>query len=323
MNFVTEALESLTKRVEVCKRDGWAQDAQVFTQIFFPMLTKSVKFLLPKDGDLGVHLSQKTMEFVRAPYQQMLFEYECSAPKHLLLTDDVSACASKRVVVVCEVSERTVGFSLLRALAPHLSENRFDDGLFIFEVYYVPEMKVWISSIVASFIPYNTTVDIADDGIPIVSGFPIPLLLDSFSHIQHVNNLTVEQLMQIAISDIAKDVHIALSALACINAKNVNAVTVEAPEKLNKKRARNGRPPFFEYKVLDIFLGAKVRALPSKERNKLGQQLVQGLGVRLHTVIGHFKKRKSGLYWWSPHVRGKKERGEIVKDYTVRTEVIA
>lgn len=36
-----------------------------------------------------------------------------------------------------------------------------------------------------------------------------------------------------------------------------------------------------------------------------GNQIGKREGVTAHTVRGHFKKRKSGLFWWSPFVRGK------------------
>lgn len=35
-----------------------------------------------------------------------------------------------------------------------------------------------------------------------------------------------------------------------------------------------------------------------------GNEVVKRKGVTAHTVRGHFKKRKNGLFWWNPFVRG-------------------
>jgi hypothetical protein len=40
--------------------------------------------------------------------------------------------------------------------------------------------------------------------------------------------------------------------------------------------------------------------------------------LRAHFVRGHFKARKSGVFWWSPHARGDLSRGMVAKDYEVR-----
>lgn len=40
--------------------------------------------------------------------------------------------------------------------------------------------------------------------------------------------------------------------------------------------------------------------------------------IRLHFVRGHFKRRKNGLFWWSPFIRGDKSLGFVAKDYVVQ-----
>jgi hypothetical protein len=39
--------------------------------------------------------------------------------------------------------------------------------------------------------------------------------------------------------------------------------------------------------------------------------------LRLHFVSGHFKVRKSGVFWWNMHARGMGAKGFIDKDYEV------
>lgn len=98
-----------------------------------------------------------------------------------------------------------------------------------------------------------------------------------------------------------------LSALNCVNVRRVETV----PDvKLQKARARRGKQPLFSYWTLQL-------ALPTA-----GRQKENGGGThsppRLHLCRGHIKKRKTGYFWWQPHVRGNKERGIVHKDYTAK-----
>lgn len=52
------------------------------------------------------------------------------------------------------------------------------------------------------------------------------------------------------------------------------------------------------------------------------QQRLESAGIaqaerRLHLVRGHPKVRKTGTFWWTPFVRGRKESGLVTKDYDV------
>lgn len=39
---------------------------------------------------------------------------------------------------------------------------------------------------------------------------------------------------------------------------------------------------------------------------------------RAHLVRGHFKVRKSGVFWWMPFVRGNQKLGFVHKHYEVK-----
>lgn len=98
-----------------------------------------------------------------------------------------------------------------------------------------------------------------------------------------------------------------LSALNCINVRRVET----APdERLQKARAKRGKPPLFSYWTLEL-------ALPREEGQK-----ANGGGThtspRLHLCRGHIKKRKTGYFWWQPHVRGNKDLGMVHKDYSAK-----
>lgn len=104
------------------------------------------------------------------------------------------------------------------------------------------------------------------------------------------------------------------ATLALINSPNIihlqQGFNANDYTKLNKKRQKNGKLPYLEYKTLTI----KKEIIESIKE----QQNREGTARRMHMRRGHFKQRKNGLYWWSPHFAGCKELGFIQKDYEVK-----
>ena len=43
----------------------------------------------------------------------------------------------------------------------------------------------------------------------------------------------------------------------------------------------------------------------------------EAAAMRQHWVMGHFKVRKTGTFWWSPYTRGDLRKGMVVKEYEV------
>jgi hypothetical protein len=79
---------------------------------------------------------------------------------------------------------------------------------------------------------------------------------------------------------------------------------------LNKQRAKRGRPLFLPYRTTHLRLSqAQTRAFRAGllSREQAGQ----------HTVRGHFKVRKHGIYWWSPFYRGDPARPLHRQEYEV------
>ena len=89
----------------------------------------------------------------------------------------------------------------------------------------------------------------------------------------------------------------ALPSLLLINTRN--AVAIEAGpsmERLNRQRMRRGKPPLAEHLVVKLHLTARQRAGVEHEGDG-------GRRLRGSLVIGHFKVRETGVFWWSPHAR--------------------
>ncbi len=110
------------------------------------------------------------------------------------------------------------------------------------------------------------------------------------------------------------------SFLTLLNCKNISTVENDPPTKLNKSRIKKGKQPLFTYKTLVI--------KPTSKR----QQSLEAQGLwenRIHLCRGHFKEytqdkplfgKFTGRYWWQPSVRGRSEKGVVLKDYELRSE---
>jgi hypothetical protein len=89
-----------------------------------------------------------------------------------------------------------------------------------------------------------------------------------------------------------------LPSLILINCRNaVEQEAVDAPVKLNKARRAKGRTEIGPYKLVRLSLRDKVRRRYEHQGGSR-REIAGGL------VIGHFKVRKSGVYWWSAFYRG-------------------
>lgn len=102
-----------------------------------------------------------------------------------------------------------------------------------------------------------------------------------------------------------------LAVMALLNAKN-GASSTFAPiaPALNKSRAKAGKPPLADFHQLTLRIGPR-----DAQGRRAGRS---GDGQRAHTVRGHFKVRRTGIYWWRPFIRGEVAEGFAAKRYKVK-----
>jgi len=96
--------------------------------------------------------------------------------------------------------------------------------------------------------------------------------------------------------------------LRVLNCSNVATEIVEPSKPLNAKRARTGKPLICSYHIL---------VLKKNQKRSLHCPAVGDYknSPRIHLRRGHIKRRKTGTFWWDPHVVGDRTRGIVVKDY--------
>jgi len=117
------------------------------------------------------------------------------------------------------------------------------------------------------------------------------------------------RLMEYAVEDWGGEIRFMVAVLGLLNTRNVAQHSFVNKELHNIKRAKQRKLPLFSHTVL------KIR--PQLWVNREGGEAGGHRDLRLHFVRGHFKHRKSGLFWWSMHPRGRKQLGIIEKDYEV------
>jgi len=89
-----------------------------------------------------------------------------------------------------------------------------------------------------------------------------------------------------------------LPALILLNCRNaVETERVGVSPKLNRNRAAKGKPPLVEHLIV------RMRLSPRMRRKGETRRTGDSRAPRGTMVMGHFKVRKSGIFWWSPHAR--------------------
>lgn len=98
-----------------------------------------------------------------------------------------------------------------------------------------------------------------------------------------------------------------LSALAALSSRGPLIRTQPAPEKLNRQRAKKGKPPIFEYRIVEI---------PAWAVAKAESQGGTHASPRLHWRRGHERRLGNGRKTFvHAHLVGSADNGFIHKDY--------
>jgi hypothetical protein len=104
----------------------------------------------------------------------------------------------------------------------------------------------------------------------------------------------------------------AVGILLMLNSRQAVYVTpTDIPRERQQLRRARGLPPYIEHKTVTIRLSQAMQRF----RDKHG---TADYDVAAHWVSGHFKIRSTGVFWWSPHIRGNPNKGFIEHEYEVK-----
>lgn len=143
----------------------------------------------------------------------------------------------------------------------------------------------------------HTLPDLPDYGVPMLPGLSAEQereMYDTFA--------------DLARSDWAGETAYVMAVIGLLNARNAVETETVDHSRMNRARIRRGKPPFLEHKVLKIAQRQVTRVPGDRDHGPHA-------AMRLHFVRGHFKSRRSGVYFWNPHARGDAAKGRVEKDY--------
>ena len=99
--------------------------------------------------------------------------------------------------------------------------------------------------------------------------------------------------------------------LLMLHSRNITYVNAAPPGKLELRKAkRHGvRPEQVVFRTCHMKMDRLYR--------RHGGGISDREAMRRHLVVGHWKVRRTGLFYWHPHHRGDRRKGDVVKDYVV------
>ena len=111
---------------------------------------------------------------------------------------------------------------------------------------------------------------------------------------------------------------VAAETLMLINCRNVRRVPY-TPNQREMKGIPGAIQKQLKYTILDVFR-ERVEYTSLKDVSAHLWEPREGKKTRAHMVRGHFKNKKTGLFWWNHFMRNRKNRdesGEVKKTYVV------
>jgi len=171
---------------------------------------------------------------------------------------------------------------------------------------------------VPSFTPYAVTVEKEKRNAAFLStpGAVLPNAIPAhFEHFAHSciygnpNKQFARMLHRSWNDDWDGELPFIFAMLGILNARNIAEREYVDRSEMNRKRERRGKSPLSSHHTLTI--NSRVRRFFAEKKE--GGDAVSEL--RAHFVRGHFKVRKSGVFFWSPFLRGDQSKGFVSKDY--------
>lgn len=295
-NYTTYAIDDLTMLAIDMAHRGYKKDEKRLL-LLCDTLKDSVKFIMPDGGRLfggsGPAFTRRDIKFLRLPYPSIVLEYFISKGK---FHEGTSIPSSKRIALAVEIP----------------------DGIIVQSIYFYDHLSIWHPCACAAFIPREQNTPKKDllylhkieNGKK--SDLKWELLIffnDAYS--EYKNKHGLKKAMKDYSLDLLDEMNSVLSFLIAKSCSNVYEKTGKRQDKINKKRAKTGRQPFFTYKILEIqvpIIGSKSGS-EDDEKNKRKSP-------RIHLRQGHVRRLKSGVNIWVNHcIVGSKKHGLINKDY--------
>lgn len=342
MDFTPQAIEAL--RAMSVKLDAWKssralKDSSVFKRMAED-LHAAAKFIVPPPDKLNIKVTEACMPFMRLPYPVCVFEYSINNPVATGVAAAATYSSSKRIALSYDLQSKSTMVDMLKR---HGFVPMNAHGIAVISLYFVDSTKEWMPScgigvfnvdehVVRdekahvyrhygnSTAPKSSTSSsiLLDNGETNL-GFNVYPLIGAAVDDVLAGGTRAETIMSVMVNDVSEELAVAMRVAVMLNARNVNAVeAVPEPKMFNKKRMRLGRGVHYEYKTLDIFVAGGARVHRKLNADAFRKLFDVAKTKGFHSVMGHFKTRSSGVYWWNSFLRGDPVHGTINKEYSVK-----
>lgn len=257
--------------------------------------------------DKEIPLFQQCYELNKFPYEYCLFEGDGFGDNHR----DDQYQAAKRAIFV-QASNNFMMFILMHLADGDVKHKSMAAivGKWIMEPH-IGFMRIGLeeddsNTDLSKFISMYPQYSLMDINIGEVKALPL----------YSPGGPDYEFLRDVWLKDAAPDITFLKRALMLLHCKNVKSEYVKAPDKLNKKRIKNGKTPLFGYHVLHVTLPGK-----STTGGELGFGSTSDIKKLVDFRRGHFKTYTSekplfgkhvGIYWWEGIA------GTNPKDYNIK-----
>jgi hypothetical protein len=259
------------------------------------MMGEGEHFLMPDYGRVFANGTRRGdfRDLLRLPFPTCILEYFC--PERILGPNAPASAVREDIYF----PKRRIAILTDTRYMAGVQGTHIDGSILVIACFEI-EDDVWTFAPAAGLLnPTSVEVD-PDTGLFTID--TVPFLWESY------NNPSYTQ--EERVYDIADEVTAAVEFMMTINCENVKRDRVEAPAKLNKKRAASGKVPMFSYWILDVF------------KEQFAAQPAQGgahASPRFHFRRGHIRRLASGKTTYVRHTTvGRAEHGVVDKKYKMK-----
>ncbi|MBO9379516.1 hypothetical protein GG804_22340 [Sphingomonas histidinilytica] len=329
LNYTTHAIENIRQQQRELANKGIPPEPNVYWVL--DILDTAVKFILPDHGELLdlTSFDQKHADLIKLPYPITVIEAPFPPrPEDRLASGKETSSRRIGLYVEMTAAQMLKKFPGAERPEPH------SEGVLVIAIYYVDAAKRWEISGCASYFPYeqeaynrlsepntpaslNYLAEVQEEGRPMSKMAlrcylaPLqPMLL----HSMRQAGFDDDRIKAAMIGNISDEQIMLAQLCAVLNCGNVEQADVPVPEKLARARAKSGKLPLYDYRVLTVSGDVASR----EQSDKPGYESAMR---RTHLRRGHIRRLAAGrLVWVRPAlVNADKDAGIIEKSYRVKS----
>lgn len=308
-NYCTHAIEFLSKYLSSMHK--LRPEYGAWTQTVCNSMRTGVKFQVPDGGRILTDSLDFLPERIRLPYPEICIEYAYRDGSSGMAPGFVAS--PERVLICREITAEEIAAENKKRFASGIYNA--ESGPFIMFTYVarqkaldLPGGHMWGPGAAWCLFPQRR-----DDAHSLTAQglhkSEVGFLAEDFQGWRDYVERNGRKVEEVLSYDYMTEIPVILSLVQALSCTNVTQATIAAPDKLNKHRARAGRPPFFEYKILEIEAPAASIKTPDQGGTHASP--------KMHLRRGHIRRLSKGNIWINSMVVGRASAGTVVKDYRV------